>query len=43
MSEVKTNSTEDMIKITAGYVREGIIFVVTNHNGTWIIKLSGGY
>ncbi|GAG00009.1 unnamed protein product [marine sediment metagenome] len=43
MSEVKTNSIEDMIKITTGYVREGILFDVTNNNGTWIIKLTGGY
>jgi hypothetical protein len=42
-SKVQTASTEDMIKITAGYVREGIQFVTTNQNGTWIITLTGGY
>jgi hypothetical protein len=43
MSTVKTNSMEDMIKITAGYVREGVLFEVTNENGTWVIKLTGGH
>jgi len=42
-SEVKTNSIEDMIKITAGYVREGVQFVTENNNGTWIIRLTGGH
>jgi len=40
---VKTASTSDMIKITAGYVREGIQFVTNNQNGIWVIELTGGY
>jgi hypothetical protein len=42
-SKVGTKNIDDMIKITAGYVKLGIEFTVSYHDDIWWIKLTGGY
>ena len=42
--ETIVEDIQDMIIITAGYVREGVMFTCTKlGNGYWLIKLTGGF
>ena len=42
-STVKTTRIDEMIKITAGYVKEGVQFRASFHDNMWHITLTGGH
>jgi hypothetical protein len=40
---IRAQSTEQMVKVVSGLVREGLTFDVTETAYGWQIKLTGGY
>lgn len=43
MGTIQAKTTEEMVRIVAGLVTEGVVFEVTGTEGNWIIKLTGGH
>lgn len=43
VSRLEDNAEEKLVKLTAGYVREGIIFQVRETSTDFIIEFTGGY
>lgn len=40
--EIKVAEIEDLVEITAGLVRQGVVFKVCKYDGEWVIELTGG-
>lgn len=41
--KIEAETIEEMVKITAGLVREGVNFSAKKTDNKWIIELTGGF
>jgi len=40
---IKVETIEELVKIIAGLVKEGVTFTASKQGGRWEIELTGGY